>query len=358
MATSAAPRRKVPAKGTSARYTKVKFLGDGQFGTVFLEKDVVTGQEYAIKQIRMGDKQQASEGLHPTAIREIKFLQELHHPNIIELHDIFAKKSNVNLVFELAFTDLEVIIRDKSLMLHPGDIKAFFLQSMLGLEYMHACWILHRDIKPNNILVTSQGVVKVTDFGLACSYGSPTRPMTTQVVTIFYRCPELLLGCKHYGTSVDIWAMGCVLAELELRVPLLQGTSDLDQLNRIFELRGAPTEETWPGYSKLANAWDFQATTPTPLRSIMPAASDNAIELMENLLTCDPNQRMTATQALKHKYFSSAPGPTPNEQLPLPAKPQINEATVRKQEEVAAPGTAVSKLATSGEPMPKKALFE
>ncbi|XP_068280374.1 cyclin-dependent kinase 7-like [Nyctibius grandis] len=142
-------------------------------------------------------------------------------------------------------TDLEVIIKDTGIVLTQSHIKAYMLMTPQGLDYLHQHWILHRDLKPNNLGLDENGVLKLADFGLAKSFGSPNRVYTHQVVTRWYQAPELLFGVRMYGVSVDMWAVGCILAGLLLRVPFLPGDSDLDQLTRIFETLGTPTEEQW-----------------------------------------------------------------------------------------------------------------
>lgn len=151
--------------------------------------------------------------------------------------DVFGYKSNVSLVFDFMDTDLEVIIKDSNLVLSPANVKAYVIQTLLGLEYLHTNWILHRDLKPNNLLISSDGVLKIGDFGLAKFFGSPNRVNTHQVVTRWYRAPELLYGARLYATGIDMWAVGCILAELLLRVPFLPGESDLDQLTKIFQVK-------------------------------------------------------------------------------------------------------------------------
>lgn len=151
--------------------------------------------------------------------------------------DVFGHKSNVSLVFDFMDTDLEVIIKDINIVLTTANIKSYMIQTIQGLEYLHYNWILHRDLKPNNLLVNSNGVLKIGDFGLAKFFGSPNRINTHQVVTRWYRAPELLYGSRLYGTGIDMWAIGCILAELLLRVPFLPGESDLDQLTRIFQVQ-------------------------------------------------------------------------------------------------------------------------
>ncbi|KAK2159761.1 hypothetical protein LSH36_147g09026, partial [Paralvinella palmiformis] len=252
----------------SKRYEKIDFLGEGQ--------------------IKLGNRIEAADGINRTALREIKLLQELCHENIIgvsvvamvnncsedlKLLDVFGQKSNISLVFDFMDTDLEIIIKDMSIILTPPHIKSYIVQTLQGLEYLHRHWILHRDMKPNNLLINEQGVLKIGDFGLARFYGSPGRIYTHQVVTRWYRPPELLYGARNYGTGIDIWATGCILAELLLRVPFLPGESDLDQLSRIFQALGTPSEECWPG--------------------------------------------------LKMPYFSNKPPPTPGPELPRPSSNKI-----------------------------------
>nr|NVI70829.1 Cyclin-dependent kinase 7 [Cucujiformia] len=165
----------------------------------------------AVKKIKIGSKQEAQDGVNRTALREIKLLQELNHENLISLLDVFGQSSNISLVFDFMDTDLEVIIKDTSLILTTAHIKSYIIQTLQGLEYLHMYWILHRDLKPNNLLVNADGVLKIADFGLAKQFGSPSRPLTHQVVTIWYRAPELLFGAKQYSTGVDMWAVGCIL---------------------------------------------------------------------------------------------------------------------------------------------------
>nr|CAI5827150.1 unnamed protein product [Callosobruchus analis] len=256
------------------RYEKIEFLGEGQFATVYKARDVELDAIVAVKKIKIGTRQEADDGINRTALREIKLLQELHHKNLIGLLDVFGHMSNVSLVFDFMDTDLEVIIKDNTIILTTGNIKAYILQTLQGLEYLHLNWILHRDLKPNNLLVNAAGVLKIGDFGLAKLYGSPNRINTHQVVTRWYRAPELLYGAKQYGTCIDMWAVGCILAELLLRVPLFPGDSDLDQLTKIFSVFGNPTEETWPGVKQLSDYIDFKPLPSIPLKNIFTAAGN------------------------------------------------------------------------------------
>ncbi|XP_018424675.1 PREDICTED: cyclin-dependent kinase 7 [Nanorana parkeri] len=308
----------IEVKSRAKQYEKLDFLGEGQFATVYKARDKNTDKIVAIKKIKLGHRAEANDGINRTALREIKLLQELSHPNIIGLLDAFGHKSNISLVFDFMETDLEAIIRDTSLVLTPAHIKSYVLMTLQGLEYLHHLWILHRDLKPNNLLLDENGVLKLADFGLAKSFGSPNRVYTHQVVTRWYRSPELLFGSRMYGVGVDMWAVGCILAELLLRVPFLPGDSDLDQLTRIFETLGTATEDQWPGMSNLPDYVTFKSFPGTPLDQIFTAAGDDLLELLQGLFTFNPCARYTASQALRKKYFSNRPAPTAGHLLPRP----------------------------------------
>ena len=171
-----------------------------------------------------------------------------------------------------------------------------------GLEYLHAHWVLHRDLKPNNLLINSKGELKITDFGLAKTFGSPNRILTHQVVTRWYRSPELLFGAKLYGTGIDIWAMGCIIAELLLRVPFLPGESDLGQLTKIFEVCGTPTEAVWPKVEDLPDFVKFKPMPAQQLKDIFSAAGDDLLELLDSCLMLDPSKRYGNASNYKYKY--------------------------------------------------------
>ncbi|GAA5926570.1 TFIIH complex serine/threonine-protein kinase subunit KIN28 [Sporobolomyces koalae] len=297
------------------KYTKDKKVGEGTYAVVYLGRDIDTGKKIAIKKIKVG---QFKDGLDMSAIREVKFLRELNHPNVIQLVDVFSNKSNLNLVLEFLDTDLEAVIRDKSLVFQTGDVKSWMLMTFKGLEFCHRNWILHRDMKPNNLLISADGVLKIADFGLAREYADEGAKMTCQVVTRWYRPPELLLGARSYSTGVDTWAAGCIFAELMLRVPFMAGESDMEQLQTIFNALGTPTEREWPGFTKLSSAVQFEPKPRSDLSMLFSAAPSNALSLLTSLLTYDPRKRLDSVQALKHAYFSTSPHPTKPAFLPKP----------------------------------------
>lgn len=167
------------------------------------------------------------------------------------------------------------------------------------------------------MLLGDDGVLKIADFGLTRSMGFQCQSMTSQVVTRWYRAPELLFGAKHYSAGVDIWAAGCVFAELMLRTPFLVADTDMSQITTIFKALGSPTDQTWPGLKLLPDYVAFPPQPKVPLRSIFNAASDDALDLLEKMLTYDPLERITAIDALMHPYFSgNLPRPTLPADLP------------------------------------------
>lgn len=306
---------------------------------MYKAKDTQLDRIVAVKKIKIGSREEAQDGINRTALREIKLLHELQHENVIGLLDVFGHKSNVSLVFDFMDTDLENIIKDTKIVLTPGNIKAYMIMTLQGLEYLHLNWILHRDLKPNNLLVNSRGILKIGDFGLAKFFGSPNRIYTHQVVTLWYRCPELLFGARQYSTGVDIWAVGCILAELLLRLPFLPGQSDLDQLTKIFQALGTPTEESWKNLTLLPDYMNFKIFPRTPLHHIFPAAPDDLLQLIEKLLALCPLDRCNCTEALQMPYFSNKPAPTEGFKLPMPnscqLKPDEKKPNMKRKTEMA-----------------------
>lgn len=307
------------------RYEKIKFIGEGQFATVYRAKDKENDTEVAIKKIKIGNIQEAQDGVNRTALREIKLLQELHHENVIALLDVYGKDSGISLVFEIMETDLEQILHERKLMLSLAHIKSYILMTLKGLEYLHKSWILHRDLKPNNLLLNANNILKIADFGLARTFGSPSRIYSHQVVTRWYRAPELLYGSRMYGTGVDIWAVGCILAELFGREPLFPGDTDLDTLDKIITILGTPTEKNWHGVTELPDFVEFnEATTGQPLSERFSAVDQDAIDILESMLRLNPNDRCDCTQALEMPYFNTEPHPTVPEFLPRIKDLEVN----------------------------------
>lgn len=207
------------------------------------------------------------------------------------------------MVIEYCITDLEAVIRDRSILLAPAEVKCCLKMILEGLEACHRKYVLHRDLKPSNILIGYDGNLKIADFGLARLHASPNARLTHQVITRWYRPPELLFAAKNYGPCVDIWSVGCIFAELMLRLPYLPGDSDVDQLSRIFQARGTPSNEEWPDHDSLPAYVKFADTPEPDHRSLFTASSKQAIELLNCMMCLDPLKRISAAEAMKHAYF-------------------------------------------------------
>ncbi|KAL8928667.1 MAG: hypothetical protein Q9172_000805 [Xanthocarpia lactea] len=310
---------------TKEKYIKDKKLGEGTYAIVYLGHLKADPKRLvAIKKIKVNTAEWR-DGLTMDAIREVKYLQELSHPNIIALHSVFSSKNqNLNLVLEyLPLGDLEMLIKDvDGIRYGTAEVKAWM--GMLGraVWFCHENFILHRDIKPNNLLIAADGEVKLADFGLARSFADPYRIMTHQVITRWYRPPELLLGARHYAGTVDVWSMGTVFAELILRRPFLAGQTDVEQLELICQWIGTPTEDNWPGVSKLADYIRFDKANVQPVRgkdfflATFGTAGPVGVELLMSMLALDPRKRSSSQQVLEHKWWTSEPRPTAKEDLP------------------------------------------
>ncbi|KAI9105771.1 kinase-like domain-containing protein [Phlyctochytrium arcticum] len=290
---------------------KDRLLKDQKVGDKATEKE--GKRRIAIKKLKAGH---FKDGMDMSAIREIQFLQELRHPNVIELVDVFSHKTNLNLVLEYLDADLEMIIKNKSVVFSTADVKSWMLMTLRGVHHCHRNSILHRDLKPNNLLLASDGQLKLADFGMARDYGNPHKRMTSVVVTRWYRAPELLLGATRYGYAIDMWAIGCIFAELMLRTPFMAGDTDIGQLQIIFKALGTPTSAEWPGMKELDGYFEFQQYPKPPLRSILTAAAPDALDLLDKLLSYEPLKRPTARDAVNHFYFRNLPRPTPPNKLP------------------------------------------
>jgi cyclin-dependent kinase 7 len=298
------------------KYRKVTKVGSGTYGTVYRYIEIATGRPVALKRIHVNNE----DGIHFSAVREITTLRELHHPHIVGLRDVFYHKQNCYLVFDYALTDLNVVLRDPTIHISPSHIKAYMYMILSGTAHLHDNLILHRDLKPGNLLVMPEtGFLALADFGLAKLLASPQRRMSPQAVTRWYRPPELFFGADHYGPSVDMWSIGCIFFELWTRAPLFPGENDLEQLARIFAVLGTPREEEWPEMIYLPAYVAFEPRPRVSIKHYMAAASPAAIHLLERMLTFNPNSRISAREALQHPYFRQEPAMAPFSELPLPA---------------------------------------
>mmetsp|Transcript_47950 Transcript_47950/g.79439 ORF Transcript_47950/g.79439 Transcript_47950/m.79439 type:complete len:315 (-) Transcript_47950:354-1298(-) len=284
------------------RYNKIEKIGEGTYGVVYKAQDKLTKEIIALKKIRL---EAEDEGVPSTAIREISLLRELQHPNIVNLKDVVHQNQKLYLVFEFLDQDLKKYMDLVGGDLHEMLVKSYVQQLLKGIAFCHAHRVLHRDLKPQNLLIDKKGVLKLADFGLARAFGIPVRTYTHEVVTLWYRAPEILLGGKEYSTPVDMWSVGTIFAEMATRTPLFPGDSEIDQLYRIFRALGTPNEQIWPGVTKYPDyRTTFPQWTPQSLKKIVPTMDSLGLDLLSKMLIYEPSKRISAREALKHPYFA------------------------------------------------------
>jgi len=369
-------------------YEKLEQVGEGQYGKVYKARCRETNQYVALKKVKMESEK---EGFPITAIREIKILQNLEHPNIVRLVEIVTDSeerkekesssggdqglmgddTSIYMVFEYLDYDLAGLIEysnrsamdnDIQVRITSAHVKCYFKQLLEGVCHMHKNKILHRDLKGPNILINRNGQLKIADWGLARQYSEKQSYYTTPVITLWYRPPELLMGSRKYDDSVDMWSCGCILSELVLKKALLPGRDEADQLQKIFNRLGTPklvaggpgsapnpeyTYDLWPSASTCPN-WSIlrAADDPKPrrLQELFGGSKDKLhrvrapivgreagpmLDLLENLLHLDPKKRISAETALDHDYFWTAPLPVKPEDLPRFGVTALHELDAR-----------------------------
>ncbi|ORX60312.1 Pkinase-domain-containing protein [Hesseltinella vesiculosa] len=289
-------------------FEKINRVGEGTYGIVYRVKDVKNGQTMAVKRIRM---ERETDGMPISSLREISILKRMKHPNIVNVMDVAVGRQldSIFLIMEYCEQDLGTILDMVKTPYTPSEVKCLMLQLLRGLEYCHNHSIIHRDLKMSNLLLTARGVLKIADFGMARTLSLPGKPMTPNVVTLWYRSPELLLGEAKYTTAVDLWSVGCIMGELIQHRPLLPGNTEQAQLTKIAELLGVPSETVWPGFKDLplAKAFVFPDIPSSNVHTIFPRISKQTSHLLSGLLCYNPKARFTIKQALQHAYFFESP---------------------------------------------------
>ncbi|CAK9179135.1 unnamed protein product, partial [Ilex paraguariensis] len=298
--------------------------GQGTYSNVYKARDAITGKIVALKKVRF-------DNLEPESVkfmaREILILRRLDHPNVVKLEAC-------TLVFEYMEHDLAGLAASPGIKFTEPQVKCYMHQLLSGLEHCHTHHVLHRDIKGSNLLIDNGGVLKIADFGLA-SFFDPhhKQPMTSRVVTLWYRPPELLLGATDYGVGVDLWSAGCILAELLAGKPIMPGRTEVEQLHKIFKLCGSPSEEYWKK-SKLPHATIFKPQH-SYKRCIAETFKDfppSSLPLIETLLAIDPAERQTATAALSSEFFTTKPYACEPSSLPKYPPSKEMDAKLRDEE--------------------------
>ncbi|SAL95864.1 hypothetical protein [Absidia glauca] len=291
-----------------AGYKKLAKIGEGTYGEVFRGLCKTTNASVALKRIQLNFSQG---GVPATTMREVALLKEIRHNNVIRLVDLIYFDTTIYLVFDYCDVDLRKYINDVGREgLTFKHIKSFTHQLLRGLHYCHSHRVLHRDLKPQNLLIDKTGKLTIADFGLSRAFSVPMRTYTHQVITLWYRAPEILLGSPQYSAAVDMWSVGCILAEMITLRPLFPGDSQIDELFRIFRVLGTPTEEVWPGVTALPDYHDtFPPWKPTDIKERLskvrqPVTIDDlAVDLLKSLLVYDPYNRISAKKAEEHPFF-------------------------------------------------------
>ncbi|KAM9418039.1 serine/threonine-protein kinase MAK-like isoform 3-T3 [Salvelinus alpinus] len=305
------------------RYTQLKQLGDGTYGSVLMGKSNESGELVAIK--RMKRKFYSWEEC--MNLREVKSLKKLNHANVVKLKEVIRENDHLYFVFEYMKENLYQLMKDReNKMFTENEIRNIMFQVLSGMAFVHKHGFFHRDMKPENLLCMGPELVKIADFGLAREIRSRP-PYTDYVSTRWYRAPEVLLRSSIYSSPIDMWAVGCIMAELYTLRPLFPGNSEVDEIFKICQVLGTVKKSDWPEGYQLASAMNFRfpQCVPTHLKTLIPNASTEAIALMKDLLMWDPKKRPTAVQALRYPYFQVGQvlGPRPGS--------EIRKATVRTQ---------------------------
>uniref|UniRef100_A0A0C9RYV4 cyclin-dependent kinase n=1 Tax=Wollemia nobilis TaxID=56998 RepID=A0A0C9RYV4_9CONI len=298
-------------------FERLNKISEGTYGIVYRARDKKTGEIVALKKVKM---EREREGFPLSALREINVLLSLQHSSIVNVKEVVVGSSldSIFMVMEYMEHDLKAFMEIMKQPFSLSEVKCLMLQLLEGMSYLHDNWILHRDLKTSNLLFNNKGELKICDFGLARQYGSPLKTYTQLVVTLWYRAPELLLGIKKYSTAIDMWSVGCIMAELLAKEPLFNGKSEIDQLDKMFKTLGTPNEKIWPDFVNLPGAkCKFVRQPYNKLREKFPAASfsgkptlsESGFDLLNRLLTYDPDKRITAEEALNHPWFREVPLP-------------------------------------------------
>eukprot|EP00755_Sulcionema_specki_P001871 Sspe_Gene.117649::Locus_109210_Transcript_1_1_Confidence_1.000_Length_1372::g.117649::m.117649/K08817/CCRK; cell cycle related kinase len=297
------------------RYDIGGAVGAGCYGSVLQGTFKQTGKAVAIKVIQNA-KGGPNSTISPAAFREMKALQQLQpHPHVVALHEVLASGSHLCLVTDLLETDLGTVLSNVPgrLPMPEATAKGLMKQLLLGVAHVHAHNLVHRDIKPGNLLLDVNGTLKIGDFGLArpLRRGSE-EAMTHEVGTKWYRAPELLLGARRYTSAIDMWSCGCVYGEMLLGTPVFPGTTEIDQIIRIFQVLGSPNDKTWPQRATLPD-WGKVHISPhegIPISKLVSRASPSSVALLEGLLVLNCDARLAASEALSAPCFTDRPYPS------------------------------------------------
>ncbi|CAJ0932620.1 unnamed protein product, partial [Mesorhabditis belari] len=298
--------------GKLETYERLERLGEGTYATVIKGRSLLTNKFVALKEIRL----EQDEGAPCTAIREVSLLRNLRHANVVTLHDIIHTDRLLTLVFEYVEKDLKQYmdsIQDRYYM-NLKNIRLFIFQLLRGLAYCHQRKVLHRDLKPQNLLVTARGELKLADFGLARAKSVPTKTYSNEVVTLWYRPPDVLLGSTDYSTHIDMWGVGCILYEMAKMRPLFTSVSREEQLGFIFRTLGAPDPDRHPTICSspefpnfFRQCYDDGLGQKRRLEYMCREFDKRLFDLLRRFLQYEGRDRMSAAEAMEHSFLRVLP---------------------------------------------------
>lgn len=285
------------------KYQKLEKVGEGTYGVVYKAMCKDDGRIVALKRFQLNS---ADEGIPCTVIREIALLKDLAHITIIRIYDVIYGKKKMVIVFEYGGKDLKKYMEECGGRVSPVQARSFCYQMQRGIAYCHERYILHRDLKPQNILICENGDLKLADFGLARTFSVPIASYSKDVVTLWYRPPDVLMGSTKYGTSIDIWSAGCIFAEMVSGRPLFPSQNAKEQIIRIFKILGTPTLAIWPGMKDLPEYTpDLPMFPPRNLADYVPALDQQGLDLLIRMIRYNPDERISAANSLRHPYFDT-----------------------------------------------------
>uniref|UniRef100_A0A0E0KXC4 [RNA-polymerase]-subunit kinase n=1 Tax=Oryza punctata TaxID=4537 RepID=A0A0E0KXC4_ORYPU len=321
----------LPRKSDS--FHKLHKIGQGTYSSVYKARDLENGKVVALKKVRFAN-------MDPESVRfmarEIHILRRLDHPHVVKLEGLVTShvSSSLYLVFEYMEHDLAGLAATPGIKFTEPQVKCYMQQLLSGLDHCHNHGVLHRDIKGANLLLDNNGTLKIADFGLATFFNpNQKQHLTSRVVTLWYRPPELLLGATNYGAAVDLWSAGCILAELLSGRPIMPGRTEVEQLHKIFKLCGSPSEEFWANL-ELSRATVFKPQHPYHrcVSNVYKDFSSSALELLDQLLAVDPASRGTAASALESEFFTTKPHACDPSSLPKYPPSKEYDAKLRDEE--------------------------